>query len=637
MFVYIPVNAEESHLDIYPLPAILSSNNISPQFNQLLTEKRNDFINGFIEPMKANFPNITETFSDRTKYKTFVAYMTIPRVSANEYLRGELVDIYLPMTVSIHFANAATGEILYSYPFTEYSKYKTTKANIENSTKVINELYMQTYNNLAQYIVKKSAEEFKPFSIDVKVIDTYRNIYILDKGSTDGIVKGDLLSDPLGNQISVIFSDLNYSVAEKMIGNINRESIFSKYATGSIAQVKKPKVLLVNNLNNAMAYNLFITALGNSAEFSLITVDKTFYEMQEVLVSLNDDFKTENMQNRTLPEYFLELNITNPLYTRYPTNKDYCYLDKYSVIAGASLYDNTGRIVFTKCIYDEIIDNNVADMKFTNEARFDVLLKNALLKLAEAFSKEVKFKEAELKIFDIKGNYIYLEDPNGLLNIGKSICIFRRIKTELKGNEILIPVWEYKVESNDGRIAVCKRIQPIIDNVDYPTKKDIALVNTLNKGKVNSKIFHLISDKMTFKGNEIEITDFKNIGFLALASSMTSPISTNIEKFKEYLKELNSGYGFKKTLEFQDTSSDLTIRVGYKVNLIKETLKNNLLNQEYNITVGIVSKNGETVIKQEGINQNVTIQIPSEDNKEIIAQELLKFIQQLIQQIGPKF
>ena len=83
------------------------------------------------------------------------------------------------------------------------------------------------------------------------------------------------------------------------------------FANSSITQLKKPKILFINDFNDEKLYNVFSTALGNSANFSLITTDKTFFDMQQALVSLNMSFKNSNLYNRTMPDYFLKLYFTN--------------------------------------------------------------------------------------------------------------------------------------------------------------------------------------------------------------------------------------------------------------------------------------------------------------------------------------
>lgn len=640
LFLVTSLKAEEQSTNIYALPAIFTSSNNSETFKDLLNSNRQYFVDTFIDYLKQKFPNTIESISDKQKYKTFVTYVSIPRVSQNNYEKENLVEIFLPMTASIYFINAATWEIIYSYPFTQYAQYKTTLEKLNNveQSEEINKLYLSTYKTLISEIINKASIEFKPFNISAKVVDKYSNIYILDKGTSNGIAKGDLLTAINGSQLSVMYSDLNYCICEALIGSFIKGDEVSKFANGSLGQLKKPKALFINNFDGEKLYNIFATALGTSAVFSLITIDKTFYDMQEAMVSLNDNFRTENMQNRTTPEYYIKLFITKPLYVRYPSNKDYGFIDKYSVIVCGYVFDKTGHIIFSKCVDEEIIDNTIENIKFSKEARFDVLIKNALIKLAESFSSEIKFKQETLNIIKIEDNKIYLSDNNGLLSFGKAVSVFKKIK--IKNTEYLIPIKEYKVVGfHEDGTAICKFSKSFVDDVPAVNKKDVAVVGSLSKGKNSGNMFVFDSTKTTFKGNEIEIKNFKEIAFLALASSMKSPIKINTDDFQNQVDELNSGYGFRNKIEIsKDDNSKLKIKVAYKINLLQESVeKNNLLKREYKITVGLLSKNEEKILGQKGINQNITIYIPKENNEDIISYELLKAIYPLIQQLAVDF
>lgn len=68
-----------------------------------------------------------------------------------------------------------------------------------------------------------------------------------------------------------------------------------------------------------------------------------------------------------------------------------------------------------------------------------------------------------------------------------------------------------------------------------------------------------------------------------------------------------------------------------------EEVKRAALKQEYEIIVGIISRKGDEIIKQDGLIQTITITVPQEDNKQIIENELMKHIYPLIQQVGMKF
>src|SRR5574344_982376 len=227
------IGAYANELNVYPIPAVFSSKNLdNTAFQKILTNNRTDFVKEYLTLFDKYFPNANQEISDKTKYKTFVAYVNVPRASQYHVKKSEnLLDIYLPLTMSVNFVNMATGETLYSYPITNYFKYETTfESDIQKRKEKISQLCKQNYEQTLDEIIKQASIDFKPFDITAKIKDTYRSLYILDKGTESGITKGDLLTDENVNQLSVIYSDLNYSVAKKVLGKPTMNSNFSKFA-----------------------------------------------------------------------------------------------------------------------------------------------------------------------------------------------------------------------------------------------------------------------------------------------------------------------------------------------------------------------------------------------------------------------
>lgn len=635
--------AQESDIVVYPVPTVFMSKEVQDNnklFSEVYQQNRADFIKQYVDIFSSIYKNTTNELSDKNKYKTFAAYINIPRVSENPYKRGDVLDIYLPMTMSINFVNMATSELLFSYPLTEYSGFSTSLENSQNINYIngqISKAYIDNYKQLLNDVVTKSSGNFKPFVIEAKVKDSYRSLYVLDKGTTAGIAKGDLLVDGNDNQLSVIYSTLDYSVAKALIGKPAINSIFNKFANSTITQLKKPKVLFINDLGSEKYYNIFSTELGSNADFSLMTVDATFNKMIIDLASLNMTFSSKNAQNREVPDYFLKLYLTEPVYTRFPSNKDFYNTDKYSMLACGVIFDKSGRIVFSKCVDDEITDSVVSDMKFSQDERFEVLTKNTLNKLALAFQSEVKFKNLELNISKTDGEYIFINDKAGILNVGNTVSIFKKVKTEKGGAEILIPTWEYKIISIDGENVECKPMYPVIDGLNFPSKSDKVLLTAITKADNHANMFKFLPDGMELKGNQVKLDNFKDLAFASLASGMKSPISFDNVELAEQIKELNEGYGFKKKIETPVNSSDLTIKPVYRIELIGTIPDNNLLRQKYKITVGVISyKNGE-VLQKKGLSQELEISIPSSESSNAIKYELQKTICSLLKQLSIYF
>ena len=121
------IAANATELNVYPVPAVFTSKNINDtDFLNVLEQNRALFTQKYLSEFEKYFQNTSSQLSDKTKYKTFAAYVHVPRVSQYNVKKSEdLLDIYLPLTLSINFVNMATGETLYTYPVTNYFKYET--------------------------------------------------------------------------------------------------------------------------------------------------------------------------------------------------------------------------------------------------------------------------------------------------------------------------------------------------------------------------------------------------------------------------------------------------------------------------------------------------------------------------------
>ena len=285
-------------------------------------------------------------------------------------------------------------------------------------------------------MIGQAKKGFAPFSISAVVKKIWNDDYILDKGTDSGIAKGDTLTDQHRSQLSVIYSSRRYSVAQKLLGEPKNDSVFSKVSNRSIDELKKPKVMLIQNKEDAyvkpgavpdnMVYQLFIDALGKKAAFSLVSVDRSFYDIQDAVVQ-NTNLKREVTQNREPPDYFLKLYFRGPFYSKLPTDKTYASVDNYTIMACGDLLDSNGRVLYGTCVDDKITDQVYGTMRFTDEAREEILVKNAVGKMAESLARDVKFQTLRVPVRKTEGNNVIIEDTHNGLVPGQNLTLFKKL------------------------------------------------------------------------------------------------------------------------------------------------------------------------------------------------------------------
>ncbi len=118
--------------------------------------------------------------------------------------------------------------------------------NIDKENRII-QLYKDTYSELIKKIIQTSKEKFNPFSVRSEIKKDWNDNFILDKGTEAGIIKGDILVDQYGTQITVLHSSNKFSIAQALLGEKRNDSQFIKFSNESLDELKKPKVLLLSN------------------------------------------------------------------------------------------------------------------------------------------------------------------------------------------------------------------------------------------------------------------------------------------------------------------------------------------------------------------------------------------------------
>lgn len=643
LFTAIAANAND--VNVYPVQGVFPGRNINnPVFDKMIQNNKKILISDYTELFKKYFPNTVMSVDDKNKYKTFAAYVHVPRAGyyRAERMHGEVLDIYYPITVNLNFTNVLTGETLYSSHVTTGNAKATYGKN--TSQDVINkdllEQYKNNYKNHVATLLERASQEFKPFDIKTKITDSYKGAYILDKGLGAGLANGRLINQ-YNDIINIIYSAPDYSVAVKQIGNPKIGDDFIMFTTRQqVEDIKKPKILFINDFQDDNMYSMFSGALSKDAPFSLMTTDNSYYIMQRVIANLNKNFDEDTLNKKSMPDYFLKIFITKPAFAKYRTEVEHIDNDKFGVLACGVVFDRTGHVVYSKCAGDEIQQETKNEYRLAVENSFELNIKNALQTLANSMSTGIKFADIQFKIKDIDNANFSLSviDTNGYLKRGNTLTVYKKVKTEKNGTEILVPAFDYSVKSVDKGVAICTLSKAYFDGADNPSKKDIVQIKAITNSANKADIFNYCPDTVEIEGNQIKLEDFNGIAFSAIASAAKSPIAIQPVDFQKALTRLES-WGFKNTVEIPENNTDLTIKAMYKIVQKSEKfkLKGRIINRQYDIEAAVIAKKGDKIIKQNGAKQTVLVVLPRYKNDRILQYELLKNVSSLIQQAAAKF
>ena len=603
-------------------------NFMSDEFKDLIKYRQRDFfIPEFIKTYLANFQDTTSELTDKNKYKTIVSYISIPRASKYIVKKPNGNEIFLPLTTSLTFVNVLTGETIYSTSHTIYNKL------LEDNYEQITEKYMSAYKDSLANVIEKSKTNFHPFEIPVKVIDIYKNLYILDKGSKVGIAEDDLLFDSNENQLSIIYSTLNYSIAKPVLGNdIKVNSVFAKQSNnGGINQIKKPKVLLINDMGNSSIYDLLITNLGDNSKINLLATNPTFNEMRKTVVDINNNFKSTNIVSKNLPDYFLLFNFTPPVKTAFKQNQSGLDSIYYQMLGCGTMFDKTGKVVFAKCADDKTEPRFSNQDYGTSEADITgILFKNLIAKISQQINAQIEFREYEFKIKQIENNEIVIEDKSEILSEGDVVTIFKSHKAN--GNEYLIPEFKYNVITVSKGLATCSLDYPYNDNIEKPSKSDVAKSSMIvsaggaNFYKVDTSNMKLSDSNVTIKHLDKFITPI-------IGTSFKKPLSLDNTTIEDKMNAVNGTLMFRDKLNISKSASDSKVIPYYSAVLKKHKVKGYTKIDTYKLTVGIkISEKGK-IVADKSVNQDITITLPLKNDEPTLQIELIKVIYPTMQQL----
>lgn len=621
--------SEINPIKTYPVKGLFLSNGTkSNEFRTLYDNKVNKdmFIGKFIQEYKSNFANSIDEINDLNKYKTLVSYISIPRVSKYIDKRPNGDIIYLPLTLSLSFVNIISGETIYSNSKTIYG------STLTDDYQTISNIYKENYNKAIDNLITESKANFHPFEIPVKVIDNYKNLYILDKGSESGIAEDDELFDENSNQLSIIYSTVGYSIGKNEFGyNIAPNTTFIKQANnGGINQIKKPKVLLINDVANESIYDLLSSSLGEDSKINLLTINPTFNTMRSTVFKLNNLTSVENEQlQRNLPDYFLYFTFTKPIKASITLNRTGLKNEYFNMMACGTIFDKSGKIVFSQCA-DETSDGRASNKQYgaSDQDRIEILSKNLIGKLSEKINEQINFKEFEFKIKDINNNEIILEDKTENLREGNSITLYKKIKAN--NNEYLIPMYKYNVIEVSNGLAKCQFDFPYLDNADKPSKSNIAK-STIIISPNGSNFYQVSTDNMAMDGNEIELTNLDKFTLPILGAGLKKPLALDNSIITNKVAMINNSAMFKTNLKISENNSDLIIKPIYKINLKKHKVEGYTQINTYKILAGVETYKNNKKITQKTLTQEVTITLPLKNYQELLMYELQKAIYPLLQ------
>ncbi|OTG74383.1 hypothetical protein B9T38_03010 [Acinetobacter sp. ANC 4218] len=513
----------------------------------------------FVQGLKQSLgEQIVDSISQKTKHRTYVASLDVLRASEYIVQKESTAEIFLPVTLSLKLTNVLSGEVIYSDSATLSQPIQVLSSELESAaTKAaIKQKFQSTLLSLTQQLTQDLKTKFQVTEIDTQVIDQWKSYLVLDKGFKQGIAIQDELSSAEGDLIRVVHADSDYAVAVPVLMQGNSKH-FSKVSTNTRQAMNKPKALVVDVLtyqgeSKDLIEQIFSDAIGEQASFTLTPVNRRYSAMAQSISEQTALAQSADINQRELPEFFIRVNVIPVIAYQQRIGKMTQQQIFHSEVF-AEMIDRSGRVIYSAHATDEIKDVISEGMGFSLEARKEVVLKNALLKLGQQFQKGIQFTRSDLKVSGSSGQSITIDDAGERLSRGMKVHVYHSDRAA--GRNILIPTWEATILERQDKKVTAQLDFPVSSNDRLPVRSGDSILLDSSAPIGDSKQARVLCPGLhTEQVGEIPFYGFGPLLYSAFTSQSKRPFYA-------------TGAGFKGQTLLKDAVIRMTENAGFKKNM----------------------------------------------------------------------
>ena len=524
--------------------------------NEVMRKQAEQF---FVQGLKQSFgEQVVDTISQKTKNRTYIASLEVLRASEYIVKKDSTAEIFLPVTLSLKLTNVLSGEVIYSDSATLSQPIQVLTTEIDSTTTktAIKQKFQSTLLTLTKQVTEELKSKLKISETETQVIDRWKSYLVLDKGFKQGIAAQDELSSIDGDLIRVVHADSDYAVAVPILMQ-GRSKRFSKVSTNTRQAMNKPKALVVDVLtyqgeSKDLIEQIFSDAVGEQASFTLTPVNRRYSAMAQSVSEQTALAQSEDINQRELPEFFIRINVIPVIAYQQQIGKITQQQVLHSEVF-AEMIDRSGRVIYSAHATDDIKDVISEGMGFSLEARKEVVLKNALLKLGKQFQKGIQFTRSDLKVSSSSGHNITIDDAGKRLSTGMKVHVYHSDKAA--GRNILIPTWEATVLERQGAKVTAQLDFPVNSSDRLPVRSGDSILIDSSAPVGDSKQSRVLCPSLhTEQVGEIPFYGFGPLIYHAFSSQSKRPFYA-------------TGSGFKGQTLLKDSVVAMTENAGFKKNM----------------------------------------------------------------------
>ena len=608
----------------------------------------------FVQGLRQGFGDqVVDTISQKTKNRTYIASLEVLRASEYVVKKDSTAEIFLPVTLSLKLTNVLSGEVIYSDSATLSQPIQVLTTEIDSPTTktAIKQKFQSTLLTLTKQVTEELKSKLKISETETQVVDRWKSYLVLDKGFKQGVAAQDELSSIDGDLIRVVHADSDYAVAVPILMQ-GRSKRFSKVSTNTRQAMNKPRALVVDVLtyqgeSKDLIEQIFSDAVGEQASFTLTPVNRRYSAMAQSVSEQTALAQSEDINQRELPEFFIRINVAPVIAYQQQIGKMTQQQIFHSEVF-AEMIDRSGRVIYSAHATDDIKDVISEGMGFSLEARKEVVLKNALLKLGQQFQKGIQFTRSDLKVSSSSGHNITIDDAGERLSTGMKVHVYRSDKAA--GRNILIPTWEATVLERQGAKVTAQLDFPVNSSDRLPVRSGDRILLDSSAPVGDSKQSRVLCPGLhTEQVGEIPFYGFGPLIYHAFASQSKRPFYATGSGFKgqTLLKDsvvtMTESAGFKKDMKANFyIPTDKCLQPVLKIEVKQDSIKCNA--DKSNCDATLVMASGARIFNQKsekigayGLQQEIALKgIDYQHRNEMYNIQMFETLPKILNQIVQK-
>lgn len=426
-----------------PVFSSVDATGIAAQFKQEMKER---FPGRVQEVPGASLPSSVPL--DQRLRSTLAASLHVSRADIWQVSKHNSTSVvYLPVTLSLLLTNISTGQVVFTETLSTIAPFTAEDRNIEQFAR---QNLPPQLRAVVSELVQKAAARFSPYPVSATIKGTADKAYVIDKGKSSGIRRGDLFQ----GDAKVLFADADYAIVDTINPNerLKVETVLSKQNVQPAEYLAKHPAMVTigmapSGMSPAYLKRVFEGKLGSTKVFNIATVNPSIESIRRATAS---EAKSDaNSNDRELPEYFVHLQsfVLEP--TEFPTSIPGRTLKTYEAYSIAYIADRSGRVIYSQTASDRLTDET-SGVGFAREQRQEAVVLNSIDKLVSLIGLEFKPSSLRLPVSKIGGEVV-VQDPVGALSNGATGTVLRKAGQVggIKG-AVWVPVNESRaVRSND--------------------------------------------------------------------------------------------------------------------------------------------------------------------------------------------